>query len=716
MDSTLKLNADLIVLLIDDDDKHHHTSSERDNRKPAPASSASPGCVDLTTEDNHQTVSFSTAFAIASTCSGDLDYALLAELLDKEDHDRKPAAAVSRSQFTADHALALKLQTEEQDRKPAAASSHRHQRDFRSEDPFFPAAASTASVGVDTDHALAVQLQKKEQELYHNEKADEEDQMHQSFPGKAWKFVENILELHSKNDAAKDPKQQQQNILSPVATDDMVYTAERMLLAQEEFRKAGKPVLVDIGYHYTNSVNLTRIKTDGLMSKQEREANSITASKYNGSTYGEGIYAAANASAFNNGRYGDIGLLVARLRGVESVHPAGTLYEAGNDSIGVRRKTVQEFTVLQTSRQCLPLFQFAANSIVQFSSRSPGNLAVHDYHVQLQKVVDDFFNRGVQTFVPSSRNLGAATTMPVIVPVLGSTLPVLQYPALTRPVAIAAARRTVSAAASLPSSATTAAVLAASSPSGGHRARQSGTSAIGGRQRFYAPGGTSDTLHYVAPPTFASSPDSTFSHVRRGSHSTLSVECVICLDPLMRCDLQGKIVRLIACGHYYHKNCIEQALEYSSNCPTCRKAVGTPQGKMPSGRMSITRSPSVSCEGYAPAGSIIIHYSIPREKQNPYHINPGEWHDSAKRTAYLPDTVQGNNLLKRLKFAFNHGLTFTVGISMTSGRANSVTWASIHHKTSVSGGLRSHGFPDPNFFQFCNMELDSLSVPSAVDL
>jgi Deltex C-terminal domain len=51
-----------------------------------------------------------------------------------------------------------------------------------------------------------------------------------------------------------------------------------------------------------------------------------------------------------------------------------------------------------------------------------------------------------------------------------------------------------------------------------------------------------------------------------------------------------------------------------------------------------------------------------------------------------------------------------------SGRVHLVTWASIPHKTSKSGGPEHHGFPDPDFFDVCNQELDALHVPAAVDL
>lgn len=78
--------------------------------------------------------------------------------------------------------------------------------------------------------------------------------------------------------------------------------------------------------------------------------------------------------------------------------------------------------------------------------------------------------------------------------------------------------------------------------------------------------------------------------------------------------------------------------------------------------------------------------------------------------------LDGQALLKRLKYAFLHGLTFTVGTSLTTGRDNQCTWASIHHKTSRTGGVRSHGFPDADYFNNCNAELDALGVPRANSL
>ena len=107
--------------------------------------------------------------------------------------------------------------------------------------------------------------------------------------GKAWMLVERILtlmdeiSLESQQNPPTDSLQ-----FNTVSTDDMVFLAERMFEFQESFRQGGKPTLVDIGFHFTNSKSLDKIKTDGLLSKVERSATGIAASN-NGSKYGDGV-------------------------------------------------------------------------------------------------------------------------------------------------------------------------------------------------------------------------------------------------------------------------------------------------------------------------------------------------------------------------------------------------------------------------------------------
>ena len=54
--------------------------------------------------------------------------------------------------------------------------------------------------------------------------------------------------------------------------------------------------------------------------------------------------------------------------------------------------------------------------------------------------------------------------------------------------------------------------------------------------------------------------------------------------------------------------------------------------------------------------------------------------------------------------------TLTISTCITHKRT------SVHHKTSPSGGVRAHGFPDPDYFDNCHGELDGLGVPSAKEL
>ena len=130
-------------------------------------------------------------------------------------------------------------------------------------------------------------------------------EMVQSHTGKAWKFVEQVYRLHRTKKYIDG--------VEPVGIDDMVFLAENMFQAQEKFRKIGLPCNVDIGYHYTRPENMSRIQTDGLLSKAERNANGIQ-SNFNGEAYGPGIYTGNDPDSFCV--YGKVGLIVAPLKGL----------------------------------------------------------------------------------------------------------------------------------------------------------------------------------------------------------------------------------------------------------------------------------------------------------------------------------------------------------------------------------------------------------------
>jgi hypothetical protein len=79
------------------------------------------------------------------------------------------------------------------------------------------------------------------------------------------------------------------------------------------------------------------------------------------------------------------------------------------------------------------------------------------------------------------------------------------------------------------------------------------------------------------------------------------------------------------------------------------------------------------------------------------------------RLAYLPNNHEGRRLLRRLEYAFKHGLTFDVGTSVTHHMSNVVIWTSIHHRTSRTQG--PYGYPAENYLGACNDALTALGVP-----
>jgi deltex-like protein len=197
-------------------------------------------------------------------------------------------------------------------------------------------------------------------------------------------------------------------------------------------------------------------------------------------------------------------------------------------------------------------------------------------------------------------------------------------------------------------------------------------------------------------------------------------ECPICLDVLF--DLENtlsqshSVVRLKSCKHLFHRQCILDSLnQHHDKCPSCRDPIGVePNGKGPSGSMTITLDKVRPCPGFSDSDGVIsIYYNMPMGVQAPYMEHPGQRYSGTARQAYLPHNTEGRRLLNRLRYAFRHGLCFRVGTSLTTGLPNQITWTSIHHKTSLHGGV--HGFPDPNYMKNCNDSLDALHVPAAED-
>ena len=185
-----------------------------------------------------------------------------------------------------------------------------------------------------------------------------------------------------------------------LGTHDLVYLAERLLDEQDKFIADGKPYYVDIGYHYTTAQNIERIRTDGLLTKQERNAKAIPNQTHNGSFLGDGIYTSDNPFAFSN--LGDVGIIVARMQGrvmrVINQGPMDCAAEAMYDTIvgnkaQTLRPTPQDETVLKTCAQALPLIKYS-KSLLDGHTYSPSDdySPLTQYFNELQEIVDEFFN------------------------------------------------------------------------------------------------------------------------------------------------------------------------------------------------------------------------------------------------------------------------------------------------------------------------------------
>ena len=162
--------------------------------------------------------------------------------------------------------------------------------------------------------------------------------------------------------------------------------------------------------------------------------------------------------------------------------------------------------------------------------------------------------------------------------------------------------------------------------------------------------------------------------------------------------------------HFYHRECAEMMRGENEHvrCAVCSKVYGVLTGDMPRGTMRWQhhRKGQLPLEGLEEFGTFQISYSFPcgvkKDGRTAYR--------GTNRSAYLPDSPEGIEVLALLVKAFRRRLSFTVGFSVTTGRDNVVVWNSIHHKTCTSGGTLCYGYPDPTYFNRVKLELADKGV------
>lgn len=145
--------------------------------------------------------------------------------------------------------------------------------------------------------------------------------------------------------------------------------------------------------------------------------------------------------------------------------------------------------------------------------------------------------------------------------------------------------------------------------------------------------------------------------------------------------------KLDLCGHKFCRNCIDEYFrKVKSVCPICQRVYAIIDGTQPANGTMKSKVLNMSLPGYESSKTIEIVYSIPNGVQTAEHPHPGRPYRGCVRSAYLPDTNEGRQVLGLLKRAFQHRLIFTIGQSRTTGQEDCVTWNDIHHKTSTHGG------------------------------
>ena len=191
------------------------------------------------------------------------------------------------------------------------------------------------------------------------------------------------------------------------------------------------------------------------------------------------------------------------------------------------------------------------------------------------------------------------------------------------------------------------------------------------------------------------------------------------LDPVMFSELgeDGQEVLRLPC-HSEATSCTmnlstaEGAFRNSNNCPSCKQLYPSLPGPQPSGVMKSRMDPSRDCEGHAAGrGSIAVRYEFEGGVQLEQHPEPGEIYKGRITNVFLPNDDAGSKALQLLKLAFERGLLFRVGKSITTGKPEfGIVWNGIHQRTRRDGGATNHGYPDETFLQRLQSECAVVGV------
>jgi hypothetical protein len=433
----------------------------------------------------------------------------------------------------------------------------------------------------------------------------------------------------------------------------------RFMEQQRIFADAGRPTEVSIGYHYIPKQDLVSVNVHGLMSSSECWQKNMRGGHVG--RFGDGIYMAPHLHYYSN--VDDVGIMVAVLKGKRSRVGPGGIQRNDLDTV-VGNKMLYDWTspslqplyfdeiVAKRGSQCLPLFFFSANQVDEPNHAALRSLS--KYHVDLQRMLDESFNDGrittLQIPITEERipkiHVSHRVTMVEHQPVLEqkSDWDII-----------------------LP-------YCAPAAPSTG----------ITGSGTDLGP------LRLVVP-TIGDDEDC----------------CFLCLKRLI--PAASPCSSCAQCSQNFHRCCADLAMKPTGGaCPGCRSKEAFPPGKCPSGVMTVHFTKEKRADVFTSSGTYVVTYEVFDGVQELHHVSPGKRFEGAKLRTYVPQSEQGDELLKRLKWAWMNGLMFTIG--MTAGDTDHITLKLRTLRTTIDG-CDSKGY-----ITNCNNELDRLGVPRATAL
>ncbi|XP_070574032.1 uncharacterized protein [Ptychodera flava] len=180
--------------------------------------------------------------------------------------------------------------------------------------------------------------------------------------------------------------------------------------------------------------------------------------------------------------------------------------------------------------------------------------------------------------------------------------------------------------------------------------------------------------------------------------------CQICTND------NATLMEMKCCENTMCHRCFSRHFQGDGKCPFCSIVVLLIRGNQPPGSMEHYLEKDRHLPGFDQVGTIVILYDFKDGFQGVNHPNPGELYLGTQRTAYLPANAEGREVLGLLKKAFDLGVLFTIGTSVTTGTDNCVVWNDVHHKTSRSGGPARYGYPDPTYLDRVKAELAAKAI------